>query len=220
MNDTLVKMLRQNVRLPDTLFGDLNAQIAACSIGNRRLTSSPGSTATTCWRSLRRAGRPFRAPDPPGAGKIPDGTYAMSTGSTTTASTSTSGAHRVAVTIKGSDITFDLAGTTDQVATVQLRASGAQAAAYFAVRAITDRLSPTTAGAPLDRAQAAGRQPRQPARARAGQRAHATIKRVTTSMLAALAPIVPDKLTRSPRYRPGAGYGASAQMVRSSSSAS
>ena len=30
-------MLRQNVRLPDVLMGDINAQIAACTIGARRL---------------------------------------------------------------------------------------------------------------------------------------------------------------------------------------
>ena len=37
MNDTLVKMLRQNVRIPDTVMGDLNAQLAACNVGARRI---------------------------------------------------------------------------------------------------------------------------------------------------------------------------------------
>ena len=36
-NETLVALLRQNVRIPDTVMGDLNAQIAACTIGARRL---------------------------------------------------------------------------------------------------------------------------------------------------------------------------------------
>ena len=36
-NATLIAMLRQNVRLPDVLMGDINAQIAACTIGARRL---------------------------------------------------------------------------------------------------------------------------------------------------------------------------------------
>src|SRR5215813_3577661 len=36
-NDTLVKMIRQNLRIPDTVMGDLNAQIAACTVGARRL---------------------------------------------------------------------------------------------------------------------------------------------------------------------------------------
>ena len=33
-------MLRQNSRLPDTLMGDLNAQLAACNVGARRLVAS------------------------------------------------------------------------------------------------------------------------------------------------------------------------------------
>ncbi|MDG2284526.1 MAG: hydantoinase B/oxoprolinase family protein, partial [Alphaproteobacteria bacterium] len=37
VNDTLIKMLRLNVRMPDSFTGDLNAQIAACEIGRRRL---------------------------------------------------------------------------------------------------------------------------------------------------------------------------------------
>jgi N-methylhydantoinase A len=37
MNETLLQLLRLNVRLPDTLMGDLNAQIAACIIGERRI---------------------------------------------------------------------------------------------------------------------------------------------------------------------------------------
>jgi N-methylhydantoinase B len=36
-NQTLVDILRQNSRLPDTLMGDLNAQLAACTVGGRRL---------------------------------------------------------------------------------------------------------------------------------------------------------------------------------------
>ena len=36
-NDTRVAILRQNSRMPDTLMGDLNAQLAACTVGARRL---------------------------------------------------------------------------------------------------------------------------------------------------------------------------------------
>ena len=37
LNDTLIAMIRQNVRIPDTVMGDIHAQVAACSIGARRL---------------------------------------------------------------------------------------------------------------------------------------------------------------------------------------
>lgn len=36
-NETLVRIIRQNVRFPDMLMGDLNAQIASCTVGARRL---------------------------------------------------------------------------------------------------------------------------------------------------------------------------------------
>src|SRR4029079_2139141 len=36
-NETLIKMIRQNVRIPDTVMGDLNAQVAACTVAARRL---------------------------------------------------------------------------------------------------------------------------------------------------------------------------------------
>jgi len=39
VNSTLIKVLRLNVRLPDSFEGDLNAQVAACQIGRRRLVS-------------------------------------------------------------------------------------------------------------------------------------------------------------------------------------
>src|SRR6185312_48917 len=39
----LIDMLRQNVRLPDVLMGDINAQVAACTIGARRLSELAGN---------------------------------------------------------------------------------------------------------------------------------------------------------------------------------
>ena len=38
-NDTLLKILRRNVRIPDTFEGDLMAQVAACTVGARRLSA-------------------------------------------------------------------------------------------------------------------------------------------------------------------------------------
>ncbi|MGY9107185.1 MAG: hydantoinase B/oxoprolinase family protein, partial [Alphaproteobacteria bacterium] len=34
-NDTLIQMLKLNVRVPETFMGDLGAQIAACTVGSR-----------------------------------------------------------------------------------------------------------------------------------------------------------------------------------------
>ena len=38
LNETLLALLRRNVRIPDTVMGDLNAQIAACTVGIRRVS--------------------------------------------------------------------------------------------------------------------------------------------------------------------------------------
>src|SRR5262249_38354822 len=38
-NDTLLKILRRNVRVPETFEGDLMAQVAACTVGARRLAA-------------------------------------------------------------------------------------------------------------------------------------------------------------------------------------
>src|SRR5262250_3026114 len=38
-NDTLVAIIRQNVRIPDAVMGDLNAQLAACNVGARRIAA-------------------------------------------------------------------------------------------------------------------------------------------------------------------------------------
>ncbi|HLJ19234.1 MAG TPA: hydantoinase B/oxoprolinase family protein, partial [Stellaceae bacterium] len=37
LNETLIALLKKNVRTPDILMGDLNAQVASCSIAARRL---------------------------------------------------------------------------------------------------------------------------------------------------------------------------------------
>ncbi len=37
-NETLLSLIRQNVRLPDLVIGDLEAQLATCNIGERELT--------------------------------------------------------------------------------------------------------------------------------------------------------------------------------------
>src|SRR5690242_18627872 len=42
LNDTLVALIRQNVRIPDIVMGDIHAQVAACSIGARRMQELAG----------------------------------------------------------------------------------------------------------------------------------------------------------------------------------
>ncbi|MBM3523894.1 MAG: hydantoinase B/oxoprolinase family protein, partial [Alphaproteobacteria bacterium] len=76
MNETLVRMLRLNVRIPDTVMGDLNAQIAACQMGARRLdalaeTYGHNLLATIFAELLDRSERMTREV----LRQIPEGTY-------------------------------------------------------------------------------------------------------------------------------------------------
>ena len=202
MNDTLVRMLRQNVRLPDVFFGDLNAQIAACSIGNRRLSELAGRHGHNLLSQIfaelvDRAERLTRQ----ALERIPDGTYRYVDWLDNDGVELDKRVRiEVAITIKGSDITFDLTGSSDQVqGPFNCVPSGAQAAAYFTVRAITDPHIPSNGGCfrsvVLNLPEGSIVNAREPAAVNART---ATIKRMTTSMLAALAPIVPDKLTAQP----------------------
>ena len=53
---TLVEILRHNVRIPDTLMGDLNAQLAACTVGARRLRELADELRrATSWRRSSRS---------------------------------------------------------------------------------------------------------------------------------------------------------------------
>ena len=75
-NETLVALLRQNVRIPDTVMGDLNAQIAACTIGARRFAElaerfGDNQLAAICDELLARSERLTRS----ALARIPPGTY-------------------------------------------------------------------------------------------------------------------------------------------------
>ena len=73
-NDTLIKMIRQNVRIPDTVMGDLNAQVAACTVAARRLAElADGYGHNQLALDLRRAPATVGDDDPQGAPRHPRG---------------------------------------------------------------------------------------------------------------------------------------------------
>ena len=109
-NDTLIAMLRQNVRMPDTVMGDLNAQVAACTVGARRLAElADGYGAQSAGLDLRRTAAPFGDDDARRRSRTsPRAPIATSTTSTMTASSSTSrSASRSPSRSKSGDIEFD-----------------------------------------------------------------------------------------------------------------
>ena len=148
-NETLLAMLRQNVRVPEMFMGDLNAQIAACNLCDRRLREVADrygynllaaiydallSRSETLTRQALRT--------------LPQGTFRH------VDFLDNDGIEldrrvriEVAVTIGDGAIHFDLSGTDGQLrGPFNCVPSGIHAAGYYTVRALTGSHIPTNAG--------------------------------------------------------------------------
>ena len=197
-NDTLLKILRRNVRIPDTFEGDLMAQVAACSVGARRLAAlaeTYGDNHLTVIFSelLDRSEAMTRA----ALRTIPKGTFSAAD------FLDNDGIEldrririEAAVTVDDGAITIDFAGSSPQVrGPFNVVPSGSLAAACYVVRTITDPTIPTNGGCfrpiALKLPEGSIVNPREPAPVNSRT---ATIKRITGTMLAALAQAVPDRV--------------------------
>ena len=197
-NETLVALLRQNVRIPDTVMGDLNAQIAACTIGARRFAElaerfGDNQLASICAELLARSERLTRA----ALARIPAGTYRYID------YLDNDGIEldkpiriEVAATVGNGAIEFDFTGTSAQVkGPLNCVPSGSLAAACWAVRALTDPDIPTNGGCfrPISLKLPEGTivNPQEPAPVNART---STIKRIAGCMIGALAPVLPGKV--------------------------
>lgn len=198
MNDTLVRMLRQNVRVPDMFMGDLNAQIAACTVGARRvgeLAARHGPNEMTAIFSelLDRSELLTRE----ALQRLPQGTfhyvdYLDNDGIELDKRIRI----EVTVTIENGTILFDFAGSSAQVqGPLNCVPSGVQAAAFYAIRALTDSSIPTNGGCfrpvRLKLPEGSVVNPHEPAPVNARG---STIKRVASCCIGALAQALPDRI--------------------------
>jgi N-methylhydantoinase B len=197
-NDTLIQILRLNVRMPDTFMGDLRAQVAACTVGRRRLVSLAdvygGDVLARIFgvlldRSEQLTRQALRA--------LPEGSWHC-TGYLDNDGIELDRLVRVEVkaTTRDGTIEFDFAGTSPQVkGPFNCVPSGSQAAAYFAVRALTDASIPTNGGCfrPVSLILPEGSLVNPRAPAPVNSRA-VTIKLIANCIIGALAQIVPDRV--------------------------
>ena len=222
-NDTLVKMIRQNVRIPDTVMGDLNAQVAACTVAARRLAEladgyGHNQLASIFDELLQRSEIMTRK----ALSAIPEGTYRF------VDYLDNDGIEldkpiriEVAVTVKGGDIEFDFEGTSPQTkGPLNCVPSGSLAAACFAVRALTDPTIPTNGGCfrPIKLRLPEGTivNPQEPAAVNART---STIKRITGCMIGALAQILPERVPAGVR-RANSWSSPSAAAIRAAAATS
>ena len=198
MNETLVEMLKLNVRIPEILFGDIGAQVAACTVGARRLGELAGrygnnqmlaSFAELLDRSEKMTREALK--------KIPDGTYGyIDYLDNDGVDLERPVKIQVAVTIHNGTMHCDFEGTDPQT-TGPFNAvpSGSQAAAYYSVRALTDASIPTNGGCfrPVSLSLPEGSlvNPVEPAPVNSRT---STLKRVCGSIIAAFKDVIPNKV--------------------------
>jgi N-methylhydantoinase B len=197
-NDTLLRILRRNVRIPETFEGDLMAQVAACTVGARRLAALAevyphDELSAMCAELLDRSEAMTRH----ALRGIPQGTYrAVDFLDNDGIDLERRIRIEVAVTIADGAMMVDFTGSSAEVrGPFNVVPSGSLAAACYVVRAITDPTIPTNGGCfrPIALNLPTGSivNPREPAAVNART---ATIKRICGAMLAALAEAVPDRV--------------------------
>jgi len=148
LNREVLAMMRQNVRQPDILWGDLQSQLASLVIGEtnlKRLAAKYGNATliAACAQILDGSERATRAM----IGRMPDGCYEFEDFLDDDGISDAPIRLHAAIEIKGEEMVFDLSGCGKQVAgpiNATLASSGS--AVSYAVMACADEPIPANAG--------------------------------------------------------------------------
>ncbi|MFB6070781.1 MAG: hydantoinase B/oxoprolinase family protein [Halanaeroarchaeum sp.] len=196
-NEEVLEMILANVRTPDERRADLRAQRAANDRAEERigdLLDEHGDLLLEAFDAVVEYSRDRVETE---LAKLPDGTYEASDVLEGDGVTEEDVPIEVTVTIDGSTIDVDFAGTADQVAgNLNAPLSVAKSAVYFVVRAVTDPeippnhgcYEPVTVSAP----EGSVLNPSPPAAVVGGN--VETSQRVTDVTLEALASAIPDRV--------------------------
>ncbi len=205
MNAEVLAMMRQNVRRPDMLWGDLQAQLASLAVGEaniQRLAARTGvpTLRAACAQLLDGSERAMRAM----IGRIPDGTYAFEDWLDDDGLTPDPIRIHAQVTVQGEAMEVDLSGCGPQaLGPVNATLASSLSGVFYAVMACTDEPIPANAGCyrPVSLIAPEGSIVNARHPAPVANRITAT-HRLATTILGALAQAVPERI-------PAAYYGAS-----------
>jgi N-methylhydantoinase B len=198
-DENLMQILRLNVRLPEVFTGDINSQIAACTVGRRRLQElcaiqGHGFLLTVFDTLLDRSEIMTRE----ALARIPSGKYQY-TDYLDNDGINIDQRIQISVTaiVEDGEITFDLDQSSEQVdGPFNCVPSGSLSAACFAVRVLTGSDIPTNGGCfrpiRLNLPKGSIVNPTEPAAVNART---STIKRIAGCMVSAFKDILPDKIT-------------------------
>ena len=196
-NAVVLEILRLNVRIPDTVVGDLRAQLSACTVGARRVAELSASLGHGHGQAifaelLARSERLTRA----ALARIPPGTYrAVDFLDNDGIELDRPVRIEVAVTIAPDRFHVDFTGSAAQVkGPFNAVRSSTMAGVYFALRALTDPDIPTNGGCfrPVSLLMPEGSvvNPCEPAAVNART---ATVKRIAGCIMAALKDAMPER---------------------------
>ena len=147
-NDTLYAIIEKNVRLPDLVIGDLDAQLATCALGEReflRLVEKYGAEVLDAFLmefldyGERLSRKAFAA--------WPDGVYRFVDFIDGDGFDETPIRIEVAVTVEGDGLSVDFAGSSPQVrGAINSTLSFVKSATYLAIRCMLDADVPNNSG--------------------------------------------------------------------------
>ncbi|MBI3979048.1 MAG: hydantoinase B/oxoprolinase family protein [Chloroflexi bacterium] len=197
LDETLIRMIRDNVRLPEEVFGDLMAQVAACETGARRLrdlAAEHGADTLDTAMAALQAHSERRTREALAA--LPRGVYVAEDYLDNDGLNPEPVRIRVAVRTGGDHIEVDFTGSHPQTeGPVNCTLATTRSCVYFVVHTITDPSIPDNAGChrpvTINAPEGSVVNPRFPAGT--GPRA-ATYMRVTDALYRALAQALPDRI--------------------------
>lgn len=147
-NQTLLELIERNVRLPRDFFGDLESQLSACRMAEKRLVALAGRytnavVLATMDRLLDRAERMVRSE----IAALPDGAYSFEDFLDNDGMDGPPQRLFVTVRIEGDELTADFTGTAPQVPTaINSPLAYSRSAFYLTVRSIMSPDIPNNAG--------------------------------------------------------------------------
>jgi N-methylhydantoinase B len=148
LNAEVLAVMRQNVRRPDMLWGDLQAQMASLAVGEanlRRLCARYGADrmVAACAQILDGSERAMRAM----IGRIPDGTYEFEDMIDDDGLSDAPIRIHAAITVAGEEMVVDLSGCGPQaLGPVNATLASSGSAVMYAVMACADQPIPANAG--------------------------------------------------------------------------
>lgn len=198
LDHSYVDLILANVRVPRDRLGDIRAEYAGCVTGERKLRTLVAKygaeTVVACMRAMLDHSEQLTRAE---LEKIPDGTYQYTDYSDGDGVTDEPIAIRVAVTINGSNVTVNFAGSHAQtIGGMNCPLAVTSSSVQFVVKAVADPWNPANSGCyrPVRVIAPTGTvvNPVLPASVVAGN--HETAMIIVSALFGALAQAAPDRV--------------------------